>query len=110
MNILEIQRIESRLAIKSERKLSWVNICGSYGIGMIIYQVKPGDSIYKIAAHYKVAPEGIIADNGLREPGKLSVGQSLVIIPPRKTYRVRAGDTIYGCVQRVSSSYSRQRS
>ena len=100
MNILEIQRIESRLAIKSERKLSWVNICGSYGIGMIIYQVKPGDSIYKIAAHYKVAPERIIADNGLREPGKLSVGQSLVIIPPRKTYRVRAGDTIYDIANR----------
>lgn len=62
---------------------------------MIIYTVKKGDSIYKIAREFGTAAEQIVADNGLSEPSALVVGQTLVILQPLLTYRVRNGDTVY---------------
>ena len=61
---------------------------------MQIYTVKSGDSIYSIAREYGTTPARIIADNELTDPGRLAVGQSLVILEPTNTYTVRGGDTI----------------
>lgn len=62
---------------------------------MILYTVKNGDSIYKIARAYGTTADRIIADNGLTDPSALAVGQTLVILQPLVSYRVRSGDTVY---------------
>ncbi len=61
---------------------------------MQIYTVKSGDSIYSIAREYGTTPARIMADNELADPGRLAVGQSLVILEPTQTYTVRGGDTL----------------
>ena len=62
---------------------------------MIIYTVNRGDSVYSIARAYGTTPERIIADNDLKNPAGLVVGQTLVIQQPLVSYRVRSGDTVY---------------
>lgn len=71
---------------------------------MIIYTVKNGDSIYNIARAYGTTPERIIADNDLRDPAGLVVGQTLVIQQPLVSYRVRSGDTVYSISQQFGIS------
>ena len=63
---------------------------------MQIYTVKSGDSVYSIARDFGTTPARIITDNELTEPGRLAVGQSLVILEPSRTYTVRGGDTLEG--------------
>lgn len=63
---------------------------------MIIYVIKPGDSIYSIAKQYGVTPEAIIAVNQLPNPSQLVVGQSIVVPQGQRIYNVRSGDTLYG--------------
>lgn len=46
---------------------------------MIIYVVKPGDTVYTIASMNNTTPLRIIEDNGLLNPSELVIGQSLVI-------------------------------
>ena len=58
--------------------------------------MRAGDSIYSIAKEYSTTPARIIADNGITDPGKLAVGQTLVILYPTETYTVRGGDTLEG--------------
>lgn len=62
---------------------------------MIIYTVRPGDSLYSIARRYNTTVDRLAADNALASPSVLSVGQSLVILQPETTYTVRPGDTLY---------------
>ncbi len=66
---------------------------------MQIYTVKSGDSVYSIAREYGTTPARIIADNELTDPGRLAVGQSIVILEPTTTYTVRGGDTLDGISQ-----------
>ena len=61
---------------------------------MLIYTVKSGDSIYSIAHKNGTTPSRIIIDNNLENPGKLSVGQSLVLLYPTRTHTVRGGETL----------------
>lgn len=63
---------------------------------MQIHVVQSGDSIYSIARQYGTTPARIIADNELVNPGRLAVGQTLVILEPTQTYTVRGGDTLEG--------------
>ena len=46
---------------------------------MFIYTVQPGDQLWRLAAAYRVTPESIIEANGLPNPDKLLIGQSLII-------------------------------
>ena len=71
---------------------------------MQIHTVKSGDSIYSIARQYGTTPARIIADNELTDPGRLAVGQSLVILEPTITYTVRGGDTLNGIAERFGVS------
>lgn len=48
-------------------------------IFIIIYTVKPGDSVYSLAEEYRISPFDIISGNGLKPPYSLVVGQSLVL-------------------------------
>ena len=71
---------------------------------MILYTVKSGDSLYKIARAYGTTAERIAADNGLAEPWSLVVGQTLVIQQPLVSYRVRSGDTVYSVARQFGIS------
>ncbi len=63
---------------------------------MKIYSVKEGDTLYGIAKENNTTVSRIIDDNGLAEPSRLTVGQSLIVLNPSLTYTVKGGDTLYG--------------
>lgn len=71
---------------------------------MVIYTVQRGDSVYSIARAYGTMPDRIIADNDLKSPYDLVVGQTLVIQQPLISYRVRSGDTVYSISQQFGVS------
>ena len=61
---------------------------------MIIHTVKPGQTVTMIAREYGVPVSRIITDNFLEDPGRLTVGEDLVISFPSVTYNVQGGDTL----------------
>ncbi len=61
---------------------------------MVIYTVKPGDSLYSIARSYGTTVSRIVTDNDLEDPENLTVGQTLVLLFPTRTHTVRGGDTL----------------
>lgn len=61
---------------------------------MIIYTVKPGDTLYNIARRYSVTMDQLTQANGLRYPDRLAIGQEL-IIPRPNAYEVQSGDSLY---------------
>lgn len=69
---------------------------------MIIYEVQPGDTIYSIAEKYNIPAERLIIDNGLINPNKLVVGQSIVIVYPKQTYTIQEGDSLNS----IASAYN----
>lgn len=77
-----------------------------------VIAVRPGDTVYAIGRRYNVPPQAIIAENNLRAPYRLEIGQTLRLpngaassaagaSPARNVaardqyYRVRQGDTLY---------------
>ena len=61
---------------------------------MIIHVVQPGDTVYSIARQHDVPTQRIITDNTLREPSRLTPGQTLVVQFPKQVYTVQSGDTL----------------
>jgi len=61
---------------------------------MIIHTVSPGDTVFSVARQYGVPVTRIITDNMLTTPGRLVVGQDLVILFPTVTHTVRGGETL----------------
>lgn len=61
---------------------------------MIIYTVKPGDTLFNIAQRYTVTTDRLITANRLTYPDRLAIGQELVI-PRPNTYEVQSGDSLY---------------
>ena len=66
---------------------------------MLIYVVKPGDSIWKISNYYNVSVSKIISANGLEYPNNLLIGQSLIIPTEDTIYIVKAGDSLWKIAQ-----------
>lgn len=62
---------------------------------LIIYVIKPGDSIYSVAKQYGVTPEVLISVNQLANPEQLIIGQSIVVPQGQRIYNVRSGDTLF---------------
>lgn len=62
---------------------------------MILYTVKKGDSLYKIATTYNSSVQEIVSANGLNVTTPLIVGQGLVIPQVNQIYVVKKGDSLY---------------
>ncbi len=62
---------------------------------MIIYTVKPGDTLSAIANQYEVNLIHLRADNGLRPNDTLVVGQALTIQIPELVHTVQSGETLF---------------
>lgn len=62
---------------------------------LIIYVVKPGDDIFKIAQRFNVSQEKIISDNQLANPENLVVGQTIVIDITSIPHTVTQGQSLY---------------
>ncbi|WP_313076164.1 LysM peptidoglycan-binding domain-containing protein [Lacrimispora sp.] len=61
---------------------------------MTIHVVQSGETINSISEKYKIPIARLILDNGIENPDKLAIGQTIVIIRPETTYTVQAGDTV----------------
>ena len=61
---------------------------------MQIHVVQPGQTLWSIGQEYGVSPGLVARFNGLIEPYRLAVGQSLLILKPKQLYTVRPGDTV----------------
>ncbi len=70
----------------------------------MIYTVKTGDTVYSIARYFGVSPERIIIDNGIKEPYKISIGQSLLVLIPEITHTVQEGETVFSIAQNYGIS------
>jgi len=69
-------------------------------MGMILYTVQSGDSLYAIARRFGMNVQEIIDLNGLGDLPYLIVGQTLIIPATQSTYRVNRGDTVYAIADR----------
>lgn len=76
-------------------------------ICLIIYTVKPGDSVYKLATQYGITTNDIVFANQLSNPDRLAIGQALIIPVVFFEYTVRRGDSLYSIAQRNNTSISR---
>src|SRR5262245_14819019 len=49
----------------------------------VVHVVKSGETLYKIATHYRIDQQELASWNGIRNPDELRVGQRLRLVPPR---------------------------
>lgn len=66
---------------------------------MIIYTIESGDTLNSISRKFGVPPLRIAADNALRDPSRLAVGQNLLIMTDSVRYILREGQTLYSLAQ-----------
>lgn len=66
---------------------------------MFIYTVKQGDSLNSLARMFGITAGRIAADNALRDPNSLVIGQNLVIMSDSMRYTVKQGQTLYSISQ-----------
>lgn len=71
---------------------------------MEIYVVRPGDTLFSVAARYGLSRVLLAGMNGLREDAQLVVGQTLVVRQPRVVHTVAAGDTVYSVARRYGTT------
>jgi len=71
---------------------------------MIIYTVRPGDSVFSVAKAHGVTPAAIVSANGLQNADLILVGQSLILPGAASIYTVQAGDTLYKLAQRFGTT------
>lgn len=74
----------------------------------IIYTVKSGDSLYKIANSYQISVDELKKANNLTS-NLLSIGQKLVIptnVKEQQIYTVKKGDTLYSISRQFNTTVS----
>lgn len=68
-------------------------------VSMIIYVVRPGDTLTGIAGETGSTVDRIARDNGLSPDAVLVPGQALVILQPNRTHTVAEGESFLGIAQ-----------
>ncbi|OQB24640.1 MAG: Spore germination protein YaaH [Firmicutes bacterium ADurb.Bin182] len=71
---------------------------------MVIHTVQRGDSVYSIAARYGVPAQRILEDNNISDPGRLVIGQALVVITDNVNYTVMQGDSLYSIANEFNTT------
>lgn len=66
---------------------------------MIIHVVSDGETLWQIANRYAVNMNSIVQLNGLPDPNRLLVGQSLLIPKPGTSHIIKYGDTLWSISQ-----------
>lgn len=66
---------------------------------MMIHIVQSGETIQSIADRYQVSVDRLILENGMPNPNKLVVGQTIVINYPLQSYTIQEGDTLESIAQ-----------
>ncbi len=74
---------------------------------LIIYTVKAGDSVYRLAMQYGVTTNDIVYANQLSNPDRLAIGQALIIPVDYFEYTVKRGDSLYLIAKRYNTSISK---
>jgi len=74
---------------------------------LIIYTVRAGDSVYKLATQYGITTNDIVFANQLSNPDRLAIGQALIIPVDYFEYTIRRGDSLYLIARRNNTSISR---
>lgn len=67
---------------------------------MIIHVVQRGESTKSIAESYGISEERLILENEKKEPKRLAIGETLVILYPDRIYTVQEGDTLSGIAKK----------
>ena len=67
----------------------------------MIYVVKRGDNLTRIARDYGTSVARLRSDNGLLADQTLVAGQALVVLIPEETYTVRPGEGLYSISART---------
>ncbi|NLB82267.1 MAG: LysM peptidoglycan-binding domain-containing protein [Clostridiaceae bacterium] len=62
---------------------------------MVIYVVRQGDSLYRIAQNFGVSYQQIAEDNQLQNPNVLVVGQTIIIMTDTILHTVMPGQSLY---------------
>lgn len=75
-------------------------------MSVIIYTVKAGDSVYRIANQYGVTTNDVVYANQLSNPDRLAIGQALVIPVDYFEYTVKRGDSLYSIARRYNLTVS----
>lgn len=71
---------------------------------LIIYVVKPGDSLWSIGAKYRVNYNDIIKINGLEDRNHLVIGEALLVPTTEVNYIVKPGDSIWSIASKFNAS------
>ena len=66
---------------------------------MLIHVVRPGDTLFSVAAQYGVSPTLLADANGLSNDAQLVVGQTLIVRYPAEIHTVVPGDTVFSIAQ-----------
>ena len=64
---------------------------------MVVYTVRPGDSLSSVAGRFGLSQSHIVLCNGLSDPARLSSGQCLLLVSPAVT---ASGDSLSKIAQR----------
>lgn len=71
---------------------------------MVIHVVRPGDSLYRIAQEHGVSVQYLAQVNELRDPTRLTPGQTIVVPQPEQVYTVQRGDTLASIADKTGVS------
>lgn len=71
---------------------------------MLIYTVRPGDTLSAISRQFEVNETEVAEINDLSATDNLAVGQALILPTRTHSYTVQAGDTVYSLANRLGES------